>query len=707
MPALSVPISARSRVVLACIVAGGGTAIFATKLAKQLRSCRAQQKSLATLCLGSEEKQNESIKESADRRRKNRIAVDKLFFRRLVDILKVCIPGLLSREALLLGGQGIFLLARTLLSDRITKLEGVCAENVTAQNWTGFKRVLVSFALNSIPATIVNSALKSLQVLVQLAFRIRLSKYLHTLYLGNRAYYAASVLGGLSHPDLRISDDVDKFSETFSELCSYTFKPLLDVIVFSRSLGDIIGYKGQVGLYVYFIVIGSVLRKMSPPLGRMTAEYASLNGDFCVAHHRVVTNAEEIAFNDPPSGRAEMQALNSRLERTVSHSMLSVVQRFVQQCFDGYLVKYTASIIGLVIFAAPLYYTPVAERAATNVIAGQYINAMRLMMQASSSMGQLVLVYKRMNTLAGHTARVAELMEKVKELGQPRGHLDAFRKIQERIGGGGGDGSESTRLVKGEIQDASTSTSVVTTITDVAREYPPKRMNCPSIKLENVSMWSPDGSPLVRNLSFEVVQGTSVIIVGPNGSGKSSVLRMLAGLWPLQAGSVGLPARNDIFYLSQRPYMYSGTLKEQLMYPYMPGVVIGENVMFDDKHGVQCLESVEMGSLVSRCGGFDGKLPWDDALSGGERNRLAVARLMYHKPRFAVLDECTAAVSADGEAVLYEAMASAGITMLSVAHRKGVMNFHQVSVVLDGTGDWKLNILNGAEPNGVEDNENK
>lgn len=693
MSSVRIPTSAHSRIALALVLAGGGTAIFASNIAKQLRRCRAEQQSLTALCLGNNV-DKVSEKQAADKRRASRIGVDRRFFRRLVDILKVCIPGVFSREMLLLVVQAIMLFARTLLSDRITRLEGVCAENVTAQNWPGFKRVLLGFALNAIPATIVNSALKSLQILVQIAFRIRLTKFLHRLYMGNRAYYAASVLGGLSHPDQRIADDVDKFSETFAELCSYTFKPLLDVIVFSRSLAGIIGYKGQLGLYIYFVVIGSVLRTISPPLGRMTAEYASLNGDFCIAHHRIVTSAEEIAFNDPPAGRAEMQALNTRLERTVTHSALSVFQRFVQQCFDGYLVKYTASIIGLVIFALPLYYTPVSQRAATNVIAGQYINAVRLMMQTSSAMGQLVLVYKRMNTLAGHTARVAELIEKVKELGKPHGHLVAFRRIQERI-------------AETNVCDNIDRVSSLRDITDVARQYPPKRVNGKSIKLDHVFMWSPDGSPLVRDLSFEVTQGTSVIIVGPNGSGKSSVLRMLAGLWPLQSGSVALPARDEIFYLSQRPYMYSGTLKEQLMYPCMPGVVVGENVIFDENHAQHCLNSVELGTIISRCGGFDGKLPWDDALSGGERNRLAVARLLYHKPHFAVLDECTAAVSADGEAVLYQAMASAGITMLSVAHRKAVMKFHQAAIVLDGAGRWELKSLKEGTLDGMADKENK
>lgn len=669
--------SSRSRVALALLLCGGGGAVALARLSALLGTLRHEQRELTTAALGPGGVENS--------KRGPRVAVDARFVKRLGAILRVCVPGFWSKEAGLVAAQGGLLFLRTLISDKIARLEGDCAENVTAQNWDGFRRVVIGFALSSIPAAITNSGIKAVQVLVSLAFRKRLTLFLHKSYMGNRAYYSASVLGGLSHADQRITDDVEKFCETIADLYSYTFKPLLDVIVFSRSLGHIIGYKGQICLYMYFVVIGGLLRKVSPPLALMTAQYSSLSGDLRAAHHRIAASAEEVAFNDPPAGRAEMMSLNTRLGRMIRHSQLTAMQRFMQQCLDGYLVKYTASIIGLVIFAAPLYYTPVEKRAATNVLAGQYINAMRLMMQTSAAMGQLVLVYKRVNTLAGHTARVSELVEQVRELGKPNGHLDAFRRVQERISAANGANS------LGSDQDTAKAT-----IAECAARLPATRVNGTSIKLDSVSMFSPDGSALVKELSVNVPVGKSVILLGPNGSGKSSILRMLAGLWPLQSGTVTLPPRDEMFFLSQRPYMYSGSLAEQLMYPRLPGVIVGEKVIFDEKSAQRCLDSVELGSLTNRCGGFGGTLAWEDTLSGGERNRLAVARCLYHKPKFAVLDECTAAVSADGEVVLYKAMAGAGITMLSVAHRRAVMDFHQVAIVLDGNTGWSVKELNGS-----------
>lgn len=309
-------------------------------------------------------------------------------------------------------------------------------------------------------------------------------------------------------------------------------------------------------------------------------------------------------------------------------------------------------------------------------------------------MGSLVVVHKRINTLAGYTARVAELLEQVRELGKPNGRLLAFERMQKKVVGddlvaGPVSTSEDSSWISAEQRTASAPFSSITD-TSSAR-VATKILNGPNIKLENVSVWSPDGSLLVRDLSLEVPPGQSVIIEGRNGSGKTSLLRVLCQLFPLQSGAITLPPRDSMFFLSQTAYVFAGgSLAEQLMYPNLPGVVVGEKVVFDEDHAMSCLDAVELPHLRSRCNGFSGSLAWTEVLSGGERNRLAVARLLYHRPRFAFLDECTAAVSADGELVLYKAMRDAGISLVSVAHRKAVRPFHDRSIVLTGEeGGWE------------------
>lgn len=217
-----------------------------------------------------------------------------------------------------------------------------------------------------------------------------------------------------------------------------------------------------------------------------------------------------------------------------------------------------------------------------------------------------------------------------------------------------------------------------------------------SIKLERVFLWSPDGSHLVRDLDVNVPSGTSVFILGPNGSGKTSILRMLSGPWPLQVGTVTLPPRDELFFLAQHSYLYSGSLVGQLMYPNLPVVVFGESVQFDEALARDVLMKVELILLMARCGGFHGAMNWD-ALSGGERARACCGRLLYHRPKYAILDEATASASANGEIALYRTMSEADITLLSVAHRKTGMRFHQAAIILDGAANWEFKKLEGGE----------
>ena len=126
---------------------------------------------------------------------------------------------------------------------------------------------------------------------------------------------------------------------------------------------------------------------------------------------RLVAHAEEVAYNDPPSGAAEQLILNQHLYRLLRHNKLSALQRFVQQVFDGYFVKYFASVVALLVYAAPIYFKEPGQRGSRDDITQDYIRSMRLLQNTSKGVGDLVLVYKRITGLAGHTSRVAELLE--------------------------------------------------------------------------------------------------------------------------------------------------------------------------------------------------------------------------------------------------------------------------------------------------------
>ena len=107
-----------------------------------------------------------------------------------------------------------------------------------------------------------------------------------------------------------------------------------------------------------------------------------------------------------------------------------------------------------------------------------------------------------------------------------------------------------------------------------------------------------------------------------------------------------------------------------------------------DEDLIEILKLLQIDNIVEREGGWDVEREWRDALSGGDKQRIAMARLFYHKPKYAILDECTSAVTLDIERIMYEHATSLGITMLTVSHRPSLWKYHSHVLQYDGQGGY-------------------
>jgi len=195
-----------------------------------------------------------------------------------------------------------------------------------------------------------------------------------------------------------------------------------------------------------------------------------------------------------------------------------------------------------------------------------------------------------------------------------------------------------------------------------------------------VDIYSPTAQLLIKGLNFKVTKNTNVLISGRNGSGKSSLFRVLGGLWPICCGTLVRPSKEKLFYVPQKPYMVPGTLRDQVTYPVRLGAE-------QDAKLLELMSLVELDYLVKR-EGWESVKDWVDVLSGGEKQRVAMARLFFHRPAFGILDECTSAVSMDAEAKIYETCSKLGITIFTVSHRPQLMHHHDFVLKLDGEGGW-------------------
>ncbi|ELR98276.1 ABC transporter ATP-binding protein/permease [Gloeocapsa sp. PCC 73106] len=202
--------------------------------------------------------------------------------------------------------------------------------------------------------------------------------------------------------------------------------------------------------------------------------------------------------------------------------------------------------------------------------------------------------------------------------------------------------------------------------------------------IRNLSLQTPDTSRiLVKNLSLTIPLGQSLLIIGPSGVGKSSLLRAIAGLWNSGTGVIERPQRDQMLFLPQKPYMILGSLRQQLLYP--------KNFLdISDRQLFELLEQVNLYHLITRYHNLDIVEDWAKVLSLGEQQRLAFARLLITKPKYAILDEATSALDINNEALLYQKLPENSITFVSVGHRSTLIKYHQQVLELSEDYTWYL-----------------
>jgi putative ATP-binding cassette transporter len=195
------------------------------------------------------------------------------------------------------------------------------------------------------------------------------------------------------------------------------------------------------------------------------------------------------------------------------------------------------------------------------------------------------------------------------------------------------------------------------------------------LRVEKVTLAVPDGRVLIAGASFEVRRGERVLVTGASGSGKSTLFRAIAGIWPFGSGTVRLPSGASALFLPQRPYLPLGTLRRVLAYP-----AAAES--FSEDAFRLALEDAGLAHLVAR---LDAEEPWAQRLSGGEQQRVALARVLLNRPDWLFLDEATASLDAAMERRFYELVTERlpDATVVSIAHRPGVAGFHTRRLVVE------------------------
>ena len=191
-----------------------------------------------------------------------------------------------------------------------------------------------------------------------------------------------------------------------------------------------------------------------------------------------------------------------------------------------------------------------------------------------------------------------------------------------------------------------------------------------AIRLKDVTVELTDGTVVIDDADVVIQLGEKVLLAGDSGSGKSTLVRAIAGLWPWGEGEISIKPGAKLFMMPQRPYIPLGKLRRAAAYPQSADSI-------DDAALREALEQVGLPHVIDRLDEED--VAWDQVLSGGEKQRLAFARLLLEKPDIVVMDEATSALDTESQAKLMTLIAKKlpELAIISVGHRAELEQFHE------------------------------
>ncbi|XP_039645833.1 ATP-binding cassette sub-family D member 3a isoform X2 [Perca fluviatilis] len=594
--------------------------------------------------------------------KKDRAAVDKVFFLRVFRIVRIMVPRLFCKETGYLILIAAMLVARTYCDVWMIQNGTMIESGIIGRDINLFKKHFYSY-ISVIPGiALVNNFLKLGLYELKLRFRERLTKHLYDQYLEGFTYYKMGNLDNrIANADQLLTQDVEKFCNSVVDLYSNLSKPLLDIGLYIFKLTSAIGAQGPAIMMTYLLVSGLFLTRLRRPIGKMTVTEQRYEGEYRYVNSRLITNSEEIAFYN--GNMREKQTIHSTFKKLVDHLHNFIFFRFSMGFVDSIIAKYLATVVGYLVVSRPFLSVshPRHLHSTHSELLEDYYQSGRMLLRMSQALGRIVLAGREMTRLSGFTSRITELMKVLKELNA--GKYERTMVSQEKES----DSAEKLILVPGSGR--------VTNRDNI-------------IKFDHTPLATPNGDILIRDLTFEVRSGTNVLVCGPNGCGKSSLFRVLGELWPLFGGHLTKPERGKLFYVPQRPYMTLGSLRDQVIYPDTYEDQRRKGI--SDQVLKEYLDNVQLGHILEREGNWDTVQDWMDVLSGGEKQRMAMARLFYHKPQFAILDECTSAVSVDVEDFIYSHCRTVGISLFTVSHRKSLWKHHEFYLHMDGRGNYEF-----------------
>ena len=601
---------------------------------------------------------------SGDRRKGKRLS-KKESVKQVVALGAGLLRGSAARQVVPLA---VLAASNTALIHVTARTQGELFRTVFLGDTPAFVRLLARNLVLCIGAAVFESTKTLAEGALALRWRTALTERSHRAFFTGTVYYRLGQLDRrIENAGELIAGDVPLFTDELATMLVETCTATTNAAFFLHQMRKTGGTQSVLAILGYVVVGGTVVFGLSPNLARMHGRTRELESRYRALHARLRQWCEAVAF---AAGEAVEASHLKRAFRAVTKHTSGVLFRtwWYRVIFD-FFVKYVATTFSVYLIMGPFIMGPrghksndsLARKAAT---LGRMRYHTDVIIHAFGGVGALAGVLNQLGQLGGYAQRITQLLTVTAELAD----------------------TEATELA----------TAAKACAIDDGR----------GIGFEALTVVTPTGAVLVKDLTLRVQPGINLLVTGPNGAGKSSLFRVLGGLWQPKTGRVIKPASqggdgsaganmglaSDIFYVPQRPYVSVGTLREQITYPQASSAL-----ELPDETLRQLLARVELDHLIDEAAsgaGLDAVVDWSEVLSLGEQQRLGLARLFHAKPRVAILDECTSAVTMAMEQKLCAELRSAGCSCVTISHRPALVAVHQLNLALDGQGGFRIRELN-------------
>jgi vitamin B12/bleomycin/antimicrobial peptide transport system ATP-binding/permease protein len=437
-------------------------------------------------------------------------------------------------------------------------------------------------------------------------------------WLTDRAYYKLQLGTDADNPDQRIAEDLNQFTGyvlTLSVGLISSFVSLLSFLAILWGLSGTanipLGSLGSIQIPGYLVWAALIYAGLGTwlavsigrPLVALNSARQRFEADFRFSLVHLRQHAESIALY---GGEPVELALFDERFRAVFANFRQIMRQQIR--LSAFTQTYAqVGLIFPVIVVSPRYFT-------RQILLGGLFQAVNAFSYVQNALSFIINSYNDIATWEAVTERLGEFDQRLDSIHES---VQAPQSIMIRRKGTGG------------------------------------------VAVDHLDLDLPDGTPLLRGVTFAVDRGGSLLIVGPSGSGKTTLLRAIAGIWPFGRGRIRL-TKGQIAFVPQRPYLPLGTLAEAVLYPRDQKVSVPVGLP-------EVLEQVGLGRLSGDLNKVDN---WPERLSLGEQQGLAFARILLSKPALIFLDEATSALDDDAKKRIFGLLRDASWqpTIVSVGH---------------------------------------